>query len=244
MLNLKKLPLLLLLACSFALHSCKSSTEPDDNNNNNGGNNNGKVAVGNTYTSEVYVTDASFTPSGAPSQSSTAEVESITATWMGRSNVIVTGSPQAPGQKGYQVIESNGDVSIYSPMAGGPQGVLFYRWIRMPASGTGETVVNIDTNVTMNGIPTHITGQWTIKPTGTGTQEAAGKTWTVQKLQMIQTTNWELFGSSFDMEIKTDYFFAPEIMNAVRSDITMTQSSGGFDQTSYQTVRLKSYALK
>ncbi|HET6510649.1 MAG TPA: hypothetical protein VFH43_00545, partial [Candidatus Kapabacteria bacterium] len=186
----------------------------------------------------------SFTPMGSPTQTSTGVVESINSTWMGRSDVIVTSSPEQPGQKGYQVIETNGDISIYAPMVGGPQGVLMYRWIRVPTSGSGETTINIDTTVTLNTIPTRITGQWKLRPTGTGTADAAGKTWNVQKVAMDQTTTWEFFGASFSMAIHTDYSFSKELMLAVRSDITTTQNSGGFEQNGYQTVRLKAYTLK
>jgi hypothetical protein len=243
---LNKLALLLAISASFTLNSCKSSTESDDNNGgNNGGNGNtGQIAVGNTYTNEVYVTDETFTPMGSPTQSATGEIESINSTWMGRTNVIVSSSPQQPGQKGYQVIESNGDVSIYAPMVGGPQGVLMYRWVRFPVSGSGETLINIDTTVELNTIPTRITGEWRIRPTGTGTADAAGKTWNVQKIEMDQTTTWEFFGVSFSMSMHTDYSFSKDLMLAVRSDITTTQNNGGFDQNGYQTVRLKSYTLK
>lgn len=233
---------LLLLVASFTLNSCASSTDPSSNNSGGDGNT-GQFKVGNTYTSDVYITDADFNPTSSP-QTATSRVESINSTWMGRTNVIVTSSPEQPGQKGYHVVESNGDVSIYAAMVGGPQGVIISRWIRIPASGTGETTIDIDTTVTMNTLTTRITGQWRIRPTGTGTTEAAGKTWNVQKIALDQNITWEIFGSQFDMRIHTDYHFSKELMLAVRSNITTTQSAGGFEQSAYQSVVLKSYQLK
>jgi hypothetical protein len=242
MFNVKKLPLLLLLCSAFVLHSCKSSTEPDDNNNNNNGTT-GKLTVGSSYTNEAYTTGPDFEPAGSPT-TYTNTIESTTANYQGRSNVIVSANSVQTTVKGYQVIESNGDFSMYTPIVGGPGGILYSKWVRFPTSGSGQTDVVIDTMVTFApGFESHVTGNWTVKALGPATYTANGKTWNVQMVELRQTTNWDIQGMTMGMVAVSKYYWSPELTMPVRSDVMSTQVQMGFEQSTYQTVRLKSYEI-